>query len=113
MHRGHQHVLFDPVQHLVVDQRGRAVGAHAAGIGPRVAVVGRLVILGRRQGDDRLAVGDRQHAGLLAVQPLLDHQPIAGVAEDPFAADLLDGLDGLARGWRTRPRPCRRPGRRP
>ena len=40
--------------------------------GPLVAVVGRLVILQRRQRDDRAAVGDRHHAHLDAVEPLLD-----------------------------------------
>ena len=63
--------------------------------GPDVAVVGRLVVLGRLQGDDRPAVGDGQHAGLLAVEPLLDHQAIAGGAEDLLPGDRLDGGDGL------------------
>ena len=71
---------------FVVDQRGRAIGAHAAGVRADVAVVGRLVVLGRLQGDDRAAVGNRQHAGLLAVEPLLDHQAIAGGAENLLPA---------------------------
>ena len=93
MHRRHEHVLFDPVQHLVVDQRRRAIGAHAAGVRTGVAVVGPLVILRRRQRDDRPAVGDRQHAGFLAVEPLFDHDLVAGVAEFAVAADAFDRFD--------------------
>ena len=48
---------------------------HAAGIGPFVVIEGSLVILARFQRDDRAAVGDRQHAGLLAVESLFDDQP--------------------------------------
>ena len=64
-------------------------------LGPDVAVVGRLVVLGRLEGDDRPAVGDGQHAGLLAVEPLLDHQPIARGAEDLLRPRSLDRRDGL------------------
>ena len=71
------------------------------------------MVLGRRQGDDRLAIGDRQHAHFLAVEPLLDHQPVAGGAEDLLPRDLFYRLDGLSRGRRRRPRPFRPPGRRP
>ena len=54
-------------------------------LGPRVAVVGRLVVLGRLEADDRLPVGDRQHAGLLAVEFFFDDQAVAGIAEDLVA----------------------------
>ena len=95
MDRGHQDVLLDPVEHLVVHQRRGTIGAHAAGVRAGVAVERRLVVLGRLERDDRLPVGNRQHAGLLAVEPLLDHQPVAGGAEDFLAGDLLDRSDGL------------------
>ena len=108
--RGHQDVLLDPVQHIVGDQRGRAVGAHAAGVRAGVAVVGRFVILGRRERDDRPAVGDGQHAGLLAVEPLLDHQPVAGGAEDFLPGDFIDGIQGLVAIRQTNtPLPAARP----
>ena len=58
------------------------IGAHAAGIGPFVVVEGPLVVLARLERDDRAAVGDGQDAGLLAVEPLLDDQTVAGLAED-------------------------------
>ena len=53
------------------------------------------MVLGRLQGDDRLPIGDGQHAGLLAVEPLLDHQPCAGLAKEPLPGDFLDRLQGL------------------
>ena len=74
-------MLFDPGEFFVADQRRRAISAHAAGVRTEVAVVGRLVVLGRLQGDDRAAVGDGQDARLFAVEPFFDHQPVAGRAE--------------------------------
>ncbi len=53
------------------------------------------MILGRRQGDDRAAVGDGQHAGFLAVEPLFDDELIAGVAEFLVASDPPHGFDGF------------------
>ena len=51
------------------------------------------MILGRGQRDDRPAVGDRQHADFLPVEPLLDHDLVAGFAELLVAADPFDRLD--------------------
>ncbi len=98
MHGRHQHLLFDAVQHLFGNQRGRAVGPHAAGVGAVVEVVGPLVVLGRRQRDDRATVGNRQDARLLPVEALFDHDLIAGVAELPIAADAFDRFDRLGSG---------------
>ena len=53
MDRRHEDLLFDLGQHLVGDQRRRAVGAHAAGVRAVVAVAGRLVILAGGQGEHR------------------------------------------------------------
>ena len=53
------------------------------------------MVLGRLKRQDRLPVGDRQHARLLAVEPLLDHQPVAGGAEDLVAGNPLDRGQGL------------------
>ena len=99
MHRGHEHLLFDEVQHVFVDQRRGAVGAHAASVRAGVAIVSPFVILGRRQCENRAAVGDRQHAGFLAVEAFFDDDLVAGLAELLVAADASDGLDGFgARG---------------
>ena len=89
---------FDPGEHLVGHQRGRAVRAHAAGVRSGVAVERRLVVLGWLKRDDGLAVGDRQHAGFLAVEPLFDNDAIACGAEYLVAGDLADGLEGLFAG---------------
>ncbi len=53
------------------------------------------MVLGRLERDDRLAVGDRQHARLLAVEPLLDHDPIARRAEDSLHSDQVHRLQRL------------------
>ena len=55
--------------------RGVAIGAHAAGVGSRVSVEHRLVVLRRRERNDIAAVGERDEADLLARQKLLDHEP--------------------------------------
>ena len=46
---------------------GRAVGAHAAGIGAGIAVADALVVLRRAERDDGLAVDQGEEADLLAV----------------------------------------------
>ena len=48
------------------------------------------------QRDDRPAVGQRQDARLLAVEPLLEDHPVAGLAVDAPDHDLVDGVEGLA-----------------
>ena len=63
--------------------------------GPVSPSPGRLVVLAGWHGEERLAVGQRQHAGLLAVQPLLDHQLVAGFAEFLLGGDAVDGLERL------------------
>ena len=66
--------------HRVGQDRRRRIGAHAAGVRALVAVEGALVVLRRAEGDDGLAVGEREEARLLALQEILDHQRRAGVA---------------------------------
>ena len=78
------------------DDRGGREGAHAAGIGALVVVVGAFVILAGLQGDDRPAIGEGQDAGLLAVELLLDDEAVAGLAEDAPDHDLFDAVEGLA-----------------
>jgi len=87
----HQDVRFDPPQHLVAHHRRWAVGPHAARVRSAVAVIGRFVVLSRRQRQDGATVGDRQHAGFLAVQAFLDDQLPARVAKDTLPGDLVDG----------------------
>ena len=93
VNRRHQHLLLDAVQHLLVHQRSRAVGPHAAGVGTGVVVVSPLVVLGRRQRDNRAAVGNGQHAHFLAVEPFLDDNLIAGIAKFAIPADPFDRFD--------------------
>ena len=76
--------------------RNGEYAAHAAGVGALVVVEGAFVVLAGFERDDRAAVGQGQHAGLLAVEPLLDDQAVAGLAEDAANHDLIDALDRLA-----------------
>ena len=76
-------------------ERRRAVRAHAAGVRALVAVVGPLVVLAGGQREDRVAVGERQHAGFLAVEPFFDHDLVAGVAEFLVDANALDRFERL------------------
>jgi hypothetical protein len=67
------HLRLDLRRH----HRRRRVGAHAARVGPGVAVPHRLVVLRRRQGNGRLPVQQREEGGLLAVKKLLDDDHVA------------------------------------
>src|SRR5690606_21175276 len=80
-HGGLDHLAHDPRVHLRRNHRGGGVGAHAAGVGPGVAVADPLVVLAGRHGQGGGAVDDRDEAGLLAVQELLDYHPCACVSE--------------------------------
>ena len=71
------------------------------------------MVLGRLQGDDRAAVGNGHHARLLAVQPLLEHESVAGRAEDLLHGDLFDGPDRLVAIGADDDPLAGRPGRRP
>ena len=76
MHRRHEDAGLDVGEQFGIDERRGAVGAHASGVRPLVAVIRGLVVLQRRQRDDRAAVGDRHHAHLHAVESLLDQDSL-------------------------------------
>ena len=59
-------------------------------------VEGALVVLARFQGDDRPAVGQGEDARLLAVEPFLKDQAVAGLAVDPPDHDLINRVERLA-----------------
>src|SRR6056297_1801800 len=94
----HQDVRFDFRHQFFVDDGRRTVRPHSSGVWTCVAVIGGLVILSRRQRDDGFAVGDRQHAGLLAGQSFLDDQFGAGIAEFALVGDAVDRFEGFAAG---------------
>ena len=70
----------------------RRVGAHAAGVGPLVAVEHALVVLRRNHRDRGLAVAQREERRLLAFQEFLDHHLGAGVAETSIEHHVDGGL---------------------
>jgi hypothetical protein len=61
--------------HLGRHHRRRRVGAHAAGVGPLVAIEQALVVLAGGQRGDVPAVAHDDEAGFLAGQEFLDHHP--------------------------------------
>ena len=93
---GNEDLALDLLHQLGRDDRGGRVGAHAAGVRALVVVVGPLVVLARLERDDRPAVGQGEDARLLAVEPFLDDQAVAGLAVDPPDHDLVDGVERLA-----------------
>ena len=95
MYGGDEDLRFDAVQHLGVYDRCRRISAHAPGVGTGVTVVGPLMVLGCRQGQDGLTVRDGQHADFLSVEAFFDDELVAGVAELLVAADATDGLYGF------------------
>ncbi len=75
--------------------RRRRIGAHAAGIGPGVAVADALVILRRAEENRFLAICEREQRDFLADQTFLDHHPRAGGAELARLHEIGDRRLGL------------------
>ena len=67
-----QHRAHRLVDQVVGRPRERGVGAHAAGVGPRITVSHALEVLRGAQGHDRDAIGDGEERDLRAVEVLLD-----------------------------------------
>ena len=70
-----------PLRQIRVGPRQRAVRAHAAGVGARVAVAHALEVLRGQQRDHGCSIADAEDAGLRTVEVLLDeHGPALGQA---------------------------------
>ena len=87
--------------------------AHAAGVGPAVVVEDPLVILRGHERHGMLAVGDDEERDFGPVEPLLEHDACARIAERAIDHHGADRRLGFGRASRRRRRPCPRPGRRP
>ena len=80
---------------LLVSHDGhRAVNAHAAGIGAKIALESALVVLRGSHGTHGLAIGKGQQRALGANEHLLNDHGVAGVTESAAKA-LTHGLLGL------------------
>ena len=114
---GLQHALGHLVDEAVGRPGQRRVGAHAARVGPLVAVAHALEVLGGQHGQHGGAVGDREQRDLRAVEVLLDDHPSAGgrVGERHLAVvghdDALAGREAVVLDdvRRHRTRRARRP----
>ncbi len=87
-------LLPDPLQELGCGDGDRRVGPHPPGVQAGVALADLLVVLGRRQEHDVLAVGQGEDRELLALHEVLDHDHVSGVAEGLLGHDLPGGLLG-------------------
>ena len=94
-HGGHHDLAHHPLVHLRRHHRRGRVGAHAAGVGPGVAVADALVVLRGRHRQRVRAVDHGNEAGLLAVEEFLDHHSRAGVAEGVALEHVADRGFGL------------------
>ena len=83
--RGADDALHDAAVNLRRHHAGWRIGAHAAGVGPQVAVVAGLVILGRRQRQGANAIAEADEGRLFAEQAVLDDHLAAGAPETPAA----------------------------
>ena len=63
VHCRDQDAFLNPLKHVLVHQRRRAVRPHTARIRPLIAVKGWLVILGGTERENSLTVRDRDDAG--------------------------------------------------
>ena len=84
----------------VGQERGRGIGAHAAGVQPEIAVERALVILRRREEFRGLAVAEGVEGNLHPFKKLLNDDARAGAAKGFADQNLVDGpvrlLDVLA-----------------
>ena len=80
-HRRLDDLAHDLTLQILAQYRSGGIGAHAAGVRSGIARAHALVILRGADGHDRRAIGQREEAGLLAHQELLDHHFAARAAE--------------------------------
>jgi len=74
------HLAHHPRMHIRRHHRCRRIRAHAAGVGAGIAVADALVILAAGHRQCVHAIDQRDEAGFLAVEKLLDHHPRTGIA---------------------------------
>ncbi len=96
--------------HRLGHHRRRRIGAHPAGIGAGIAVADPLVVLRRGQRQYVLAIDQREKAGFLAPEKLLDDDLGAGRAEAARREHHVDRGMGLGEiGGDDDPLPRRQP----
>ena len=74
-------MLHQPVAHLFIDDVLRRICAHAAGIGPGIAISDALMILRSDQRRHALTIADDQERKFFTLQTLLHHNPRTGLTQ--------------------------------
>ena len=59
---GLRDVADEPLAHVVIEEGGGRVGAHASGVGAGIAIADALVVLGGDQGDNALAIAEAEES---------------------------------------------------
>ena len=90
--------LHNTLVQRVIHHGGRRIRAHTAGVGPGIAIVSGLVVLGTGQRDHMLAVAHHDEAGFLAGDKVLDNDPLPGCAEFAGRQHLPQCASGLFTG---------------
>ena len=80
--------------------------------GPSIVVEDALVVLGRGQRKDVVAIGQDHERRFFAVEKFLDDHFFTGGTEGFTQENLIDGGICLSRVWRRSGRLCRPQGRR-
>ncbi len=92
---GFNHLCGHLPQQGFISRRGRGIGAHAAGVGPRVAFADLFMILGRGQDEIAPAIGEHKQRKLVAADKLFHHQGVTGIAETLIGQDAVNAAQGF------------------
>ena len=90
----------EPIAHLVVEQVGRGVRAHATGIGAAIGFANAFVILRRHQRGHALAIAHHQKRDFFALQQLFEDHLRAGFAQHFSGEHVAGNLRGFVLGLR-------------
>ncbi len=82
------------VDDVLADLGNGAVGAHAAGVGSFVVIVGALVVLGDGHGPEFGAADEAHEGEFLAFEEIFDNDLGAGLAEAVVDEDVVESGDG-------------------
>ena len=71
------------------EEAGIRVGAHTAGVGAKIVLEDRFVVLGGLEGEDAISVAQTDEADLLTGEELLNDQLAAGRADEVAGKHIM------------------------